>query len=350
MAIGGDGPWVIAVMWTLTAVTLVFVVPRVYTRVAVAESFGIDDHFYNSAFAFLVLYTVFISVAAHYGFGHDLVDIAAGNPNDLPLAILYEAIGQTFAIIGMAVAKWSVGLFLLRTVVVQWHKVITWITMGALMTTSMSTCFVFWLQCSPPKYLWDRRISGRCHIDSTPLSMFLSILYVVCDFLYAVLSWLFIWGLQMKKREKIVILISPSLGLVAGACGIKRTNEVPELASPNYTKDTIGHIVWPAAEIAVTMIYTGIAVCWALYKDTLRPGPTNRTLRSHGSVSGDAGSTLQVERGSCVETKAYAMGSRDESDEVILGSSSQRSQWDRPGASHGGITVTYEVTTSRQSV
>jgi hypothetical protein len=93
--------------------------------------------------------------------------------DDTAHAILFEAIGQTFAVVGMAVAKWSLGLFLLRLVKAQWHKIVIWISMGVLMAASISVCFVFWLQCSPPKYLWDRRIPGRCHIDSTPVSMLL---------------------------------------------------------------------------------------------------------------------------------------------------------------------------------
>lgn len=50
MAMGGDGPWAISVMWSLTAVTLIFVVLRVYTRVFVVKSYGVDDHVYNLAF------------------------------------------------------------------------------------------------------------------------------------------------------------------------------------------------------------------------------------------------------------------------------------------------------------
>jgi hypothetical protein len=96
----------------------------------------------------------------------DIADV-----EDLVKAILFEAIGQTFAVIGMAVAKWSLGLFLLRLVSLTWHKVAIWITMGSLMAASISVCFVFWLQCTPPAYLYDRRIpGGYCHINTTPVS------------------------------------------------------------------------------------------------------------------------------------------------------------------------------------
>ncbi|KAL9567218.1 hypothetical protein ACKAV7_008648 [Fusarium commune] len=67
-------------------------------------------------------------------------------------------------------------------------------------------------------------------------------------------------------KEKIVILSSLSLGVIAGAFGIKRPLEVPKVKSPGHTKDPAGLIVWSAAEMTVTMICIGIPVCRPLYK------------------------------------------------------------------------------------
>lgn len=96
------------------------------------------------------------------------------DPEHLVKAVLFEAIGQLFAVTGMAIAKWSLGLFLLRLVQQRWHTLLIWLVMGCLMAASISVCFVFMLQCTPPAYLWDRRIpGGYCHIDSAPVSMLL---------------------------------------------------------------------------------------------------------------------------------------------------------------------------------
>ncbi|KAM0420320.1 hypothetical protein ACHAPT_011862 [Fusarium lateritium] len=385
MAMGGDGPWAISVMWSLTSVTLIFVILRVYTRVFVVKSYGVDDHVYNLAFGFLFFYTLFTTLAAKYGFGQNMSDIP--DLDDTAHAILFEAIGQTFAVLGMAIAKWSLGLFLLRLVKARWHKIAIWVSMGCLMAASVSVCFVFWLQCSPPKYLWDRRIPGRCHIDSTPVSMLLCILCVIIDFFYALFPWLFIWSLQMNTREKIVILSSLSLGVIAGACGIKRTIEVPELSSPNYLKDTVGLIVWSAAEISVTMICIGIPVCRPLYKkylekltsrdaskyrdyrdrseggsyplktfggSTVRPGQDNKD----GDTSDGDDSITRAERKLGIGgpfTKSYVMGGErvrgdNQSDEQILGPDFRRSQRDDLESQDKGIRVTYEVTTSRLDI
>ncbi|RSL59268.1 hypothetical protein CEP54_007332 [Fusarium duplospermum] len=121
MAARGDGPMVVTVMSVLTAVLLVFTILRIYTRKLVVDSYGLDDHVYLLTFFLFFFYAVFIGVAAHYGFGQNMREIEP--PRHIMLAVLYECIAQTFAVIGMAVAKWSLGLFLLRLVQHTWHKI-----------------------------------------------------------------------------------------------------------------------------------------------------------------------------------------------------------------------------------
>lgn len=130
----------------------------------------------------LTLYSVFITVAAQYGFGKSVADI--DHEDDVAKAILFEAIAQTFSVVGMAVAKWSLGVFLLRLVQQRSHIVSIWVVLACLMGASISTCFVFWLQCTPPAYLWDRRIpGGYCQVDSAPVAMLLSstfdVIYII---------------------------------------------------------------------------------------------------------------------------------------------------------------------------
>ncbi|KAF3014959.1 hypothetical protein E8E14_002312 [Neopestalotiopsis sp. 37M] len=293
MAYGSDALSAVTAMWVLTVLTLVFVILRTYTRAHVVKAYGIDDHVYNLAFILLLCYVIFITISGHYGFGESMADIPL--PEDAVRAVLFEAIGQTFAVVGMAVAKWSLGLFLLRLVTETWHKAAIWTAMCVLMSASISVCFVFWLQCSPPAFLWDKRIVGVCKIDSTPVSMLLCILCVMVDFFFALFPWLFIWRLQMNKREKLVILCSMSLGVIAGACGIKRTLEVPELSNPDYLKATVGLIVWSAAEISVTMICIGIPICRPLYRTFLEKLTSQLSGNGgHSSNNGGHGSGIKT--------------------------------------------------------
>ena len=46
MAIGGEGAYLVSVLWGLTGLVLFFLVLRIYTRVVCLAQYGIDDNFY----------------------------------------------------------------------------------------------------------------------------------------------------------------------------------------------------------------------------------------------------------------------------------------------------------------
>lgn len=146
IGIGGDGTKAVPAMWVLTAVAFVFVILRTYTRLVVVRGYGIDDYVYTFAFFLLFLYALFMTLSAMHGFGQNMWDIP--DAEDRAKAMFWQAMGQTAAVFGMAVAKWSLGLFLLRIAETRWNFVAIWAAMLILMGTSISTAFVFWLQVS----------------------------------------------------------------------------------------------------------------------------------------------------------------------------------------------------------
>lgn len=191
---------------------------------------------------FLFLYVLFVQVSAEYGFGQDIASLSA---DDAANAVKWEMVGQTFAVLGMAIAKWSMGLFLLRIVVQRWHRVAIWSTMISLLLVSLLTAVIFWIQCLPPASIFDQRVKGRCIVRITPFSILLggkpitpstraggstaargsiwraddpvpcpSAWCIFADFFFATLPWLFIWSLNMSRHEKVTIAGSMSLGVL----------------------------------------------------------------------------------------------------------------------------------------
>jgi hypothetical protein len=88
-----------------------------------------------------------------------------------------EMVGQTFAILGMAIAKLSLGIFLLRIVVKQWHRISIWISMVSLSIVSVMTAIVFWVQRLPSEAIYDPRVPGRTIVSVTPFAVLLG-----CEF------------------------------------------------------------------------------------------------------------------------------------------------------------------------
>lgn len=112
-----------------------------------------------------------MQVAQRYGFGRPITSLTIEEASD---AVLYEMIGQTFSVIGMAVSKTALGILLLRLTIVKWHKIAIYVTMGMLMTVSFVTAFVFWLQCRPFRAIFDLKLrpTAKCNLDVlTPVSV-----------------------------------------------------------------------------------------------------------------------------------------------------------------------------------
>ncbi|KAK1561543.1 uncharacterized protein LY79DRAFT_708549 [Colletotrichum navitas] len=290
---GGDAPMALGILWGLTAITLCFVLLRLYTRISILQAYGIDDHFYNFAFVLFVAYDIMLTISANYGFGRNATEI---DLVDLAPAILYEAIGTTILVSAIVVSKASLALFLLRLVNTRMHRIVVLGPVVILFLFATVSLLVFWFSCTPIEFLWNRLIpGGACHIDPGPISTAAGAWSVVVDFWYAVTPWAVLWNVQMPKREKMLINISMSLGVIAGACGIKRALELHNLASMNFTKDTVQLIIWHACELAVTMICIGIPVCRPLYKGWINqlssrggttPGAYTKDLAESGSAFG----------------------------------------------------------------
>ncbi|SPO00301.1 related to integral membrane protein pth11 [Cephalotrichum gorgonifer] len=334
MGFGGDAVWALSVMWFLAALVFFFLLLRLYTRLFCLASFGVDDHIYAVAFVFLLIFTIFTHISANYGFGQTMEEI--GSVDRAVLATLYECIGQSFAIVGMAIAKASLGSFLLRLTVVSWHRIAIWFTVVLVSLASIAQVLCFWLSCVPLNFVYDRTIpGGSCPIDTRPTSYILCVSTIICDFFYALFPWVIIKDLQMHRREKYTIAASFSLGLIAAAAGIKRTTEVEGLYTSNYLKDSVGLIVWSSAEMAITLICIGIPVCRPLYRRIyrhFRPDTKSTGYRKQRTPYDDSSHALQtigggvVGKGGRVLTKSKlsshdrsgreASGNRDDGDNI----------------------------------
>lgn len=105
-----------------------------------------------------------------HGFGQP---ITALSMDSAVQAIYTEMIGQTFAVLGMAIAKLSLGFFLLRIVIEKWHRVSIWISMVSLSLVSLVTAVIFWTQRLPSNSIYDPRVPGRTVVSVTPFSVLL---------------------------------------------------------------------------------------------------------------------------------------------------------------------------------
>ncbi|KAB5549610.1 hypothetical protein GE09DRAFT_1174508 [Coniochaeta sp. 2T2.1] len=298
------GVQLVCAMWTLTTLSLVLVVLRLYTRVRIVKFIGIEDHLYAWTGVFLLIFTSCLQVSCHYGLGKDFWTLAIEDSSE---AIFWTYVANSFAITGNALAKLSMGLFLLRVVQLRWQKIALWALCIITAGTSSALTIMLWNQTTPIKASWDPlRTPGKWNVQIKPLSVGLGVWSSACDFFFAIFPWMIIWSLRMPRRDKIMLASGMSLGVIAGACGIIRTVVLARVDVFNYTINFVPYFVWAGAEIAVAMVCLGIPTLRPLYlkKRGMSIGYGNYANRHHSRAE------EQIPEFTMIDTKPPVFDSR----------------------------------------
>lgn len=120
-------------------------------------------------------------------------------------------------IIGIATSKACVAFFLLRIVVILWHQIVLWVCVIAAAVICILCALFDFIRCDPVEGVWNPTVKATCWMGTeafTDLSVGVGVTSVICDFVLALLPWAILWGLNMKKKEKRIIGISMSLGVL----------------------------------------------------------------------------------------------------------------------------------------
>ncbi|KAL4874089.1 hypothetical protein BDV12DRAFT_181942 [Aspergillus spectabilis] len=173
------------VPWIEVIVFAVFVGLRLYTRHQIFNAVGIgnylclicQDEDADVPQALHILYTIFVTIASHYGLGRLAAEFAG--------------------IMVIGVGKLAVGMFLLRIIL------------------NKSTN-----RCSPVKKSWNPTVKGTCWLDFSNISYTVGAWFFAMDFAFAIYPWFVVWDLNMKHKEKITVACGLSLGIFAGNCSI----------------------------------------------------------------------------------------------------------------------------------
>lgn len=181
------------------------------------------------------------------------------------------------------------------------------------------------------------------------------------DIMLAMMPWPLIWGLQMKKKEKLGIALAMSLGVFAGITAIMKTVAIPgmvkgdftcesfvipqflihvRLLTPNLNADDGAQLViWGNAEVSTTIMAASIPVLRVLFMHAKssagRYYETGKKGSGHlGSNMSKNNTTTSASRKAGYMTEGTGTGD-DRSDRSILDTSS-------PGV--GKIIQTNEIT------
>uniref|UniRef100_A0A1Y1M768 Rhodopsin domain-containing protein n=2 Tax=Photinus pyralis TaxID=7054 RepID=A0A1Y1M768_PHOPY len=209
------------IIWVAAGLPTLFVLMRCYTRICLRRVFGVDDSFMVAAVILLIAYAAVLTVAADKGLGRHL-EYVAQNPEDAMDVALLSFVSQPLVIMSCAFGKTSFALTLIRVAAQHWVMVLLWFIIISMNILHMLISIFVFARCEDPRHLWNPSIPSNCWSAKAfdDLSLFIGSYSAATDFILALLPWVILWKLQMKRREKFGVAVAMSLGIFAGSIAI----------------------------------------------------------------------------------------------------------------------------------
>jgi hypothetical protein len=113
----------------------------------------------------------------------------------------------------MIAAKISIGIFLLRITIHQPQCRIIYVVLVLTVITGVMFLFIMIFQCTPISFYWNKSQTGSCLNRDVivALAYVYSLVSAVCDFTFGLMPVWLVWGLNMRRSEKLVL--TPILGI-----------------------------------------------------------------------------------------------------------------------------------------
>ncbi|KAF2175831.1 hypothetical protein K469DRAFT_679398 [Zopfia rhizophila CBS 207.26] len=278
------GPQLIAISSVCRIVTLLIYGFRMYTRIRPVNRLGWDDYAITAAIVCAIVDWAFIILSVVNGIGrhqHYLSPLLAKNGNKW-IILTYIPHMWVIAFVKISIAfllarfrdslKWKV--FLYGMIVLQ--------IVASICATVMQT-----LLCRPLAAWWDppNYPNAKCFSYTVGrVNLYInSAIVIATDFIFAMLPFTFILKIHRSLREKIIILILMSMGLLASAAsGVK--------ISFFKTYATTSDKTWVGSHIYLWVVIEETAATTAACIPCLK-GPFNRVLRRTGLLLSGFSST-----------------------------------------------------------
>ncbi|KAK6823596.1 hypothetical protein PG995_006455 [Apiospora arundinis] len=308
-------------------VTLLFVGARFVAKTQVNSKLAMDDYVLGTSWGIFVIFIVLSIYTTTFGLGQHLD--ASFDMTKLPKLLFWLPVGQFFAVWAVAVSKSSFIITLLRLVEVTWHKWALWFMMITILLSMGSISIVQFYQCATPDQ--TNCVPGDSVIG---LGVYAAGYSAVMDLALTAFPSVVIWGLQMKTHDKIGIIFSMSLGIVAGVVGLYKTSTIPYIArSADFAYGTSVVLIWLVAEVSATIIAASIPFFRPFFRHSKSSSPSGNSasgapkrspssyaLSNRNRWTRDGHSMLD----SGVDHRATsAKGNDSSSDKAILGNDSR---------------------------
>ncbi|KAL4890065.1 hypothetical protein BDV59DRAFT_195191 [Aspergillus ambiguus] len=249
-----------AIIVNVVCLSAAFIVTllRLYTRLRITCSPGLDDIFIIAALGFSIGMCVVTSIATErYGWNRHIWDV---RPDWLSTIQKFNMIFQILFSWSSTFTKISL-LWFCKRLLGAGSKGLYWGYNIGLITAMVfvGVCCALFLfmsifQCSPVKAYWELAPEYPHHcMNSGAIVFSASVINIFTDFLVTVLPMPLIWNLKLPARQRIAVISIFALGIVVNVAGSVRTVYVWKSMIASYDSTWLGWPILLAASVEINM-------------------------------------------------------------------------------------------------
>ncbi|KAI4869507.1 hypothetical protein F4820DRAFT_463435 [Hypoxylon rubiginosum] len=216
--------------------------------------------------ASFVAYTAIVMHTISYGAGKHL---AAVPVEHIPLALKSRWAAELVYVVTSMLAKFTVGLFLLRISPQAWQRTVICATLLVCLAYHVFYAFMAAFQCQPVSFFWLKHVPGavgRCWSDELVIGCTYAAAAVnaVADWILGLLPIALVQNLGLSKRSQVLVSCTLALGSIASSATIVRIPYIWQLTQPgDFMYEFTDLAIWSTTEIGLGIVASAVA--------TLRP-------------------------------------------------------------------------------
>ncbi|KAK1961221.1 integral membrane protein [Colletotrichum sublineola] len=229
------GPAILAICWSFTALSSMFVFSRVYVRWKFVGKLYNDDYFVILGLICGYISTSLSTLAVASGTGRhlDVLTLEQQQNN-----MLWTTAAQCPGIMSFGLPKLAVICLLTRLlnpgVFHKWF--LWWLGIWCQLTLAVTVVLLIG-RCTPARALWDFSVTGTCFDPSILInySIYAGAFSAFVDVYLAIYPAIVLFNLQMRLKKKLALSCALGIGTFSGVVAIYKTTRLPLLAVEDYS-------------------------------------------------------------------------------------------------------------------
>ncbi|CZR61605.1 related to L-fucose permease [Phialocephala subalpina] len=249
------GPANLIVIAIFFPLVLLFVGIRIYTRIYLSKSFGLDDWFIIATLFPTTAFAIFSLVAElHFGWNRHIWDVKL---DTITIGLKIVMATEILFCFATSLTKISM-LILVYRLVSHSSTLLSKIIIGAITLVSaqgVAFCFSVLLQCRMPSLYWTLSFAPQPEcVSETKLLLAAGIVNTITDAVVVILPMPTVWRVKLPVQQQIILVMLFAAGFFITLVGAIRTYYLYKVTT-GYDKTWEAFPVWLASSVE---LYVGI--------------------------------------------------------------------------------------------